>query len=161
MEALDKYFSRGDNPLVSTALRYNGFWNDIGEACKAFLPKGIYYGTYAATGTYAAACVWYTGRREFTTTSPTIKQVLQSKAAQDAMIWHSFATVSLTPLLIAGIKQVCKRAGLGMNACAAIGVVAIPVLVPPIDNLVTAVMNKYYRDQPQPMHWSGLWAWKK
>lgn len=152
--ALDKYLASNDNPLVNTALRYNGFWNDVGEACKSFLPRPLYMASYVATAAYATSCVYYTARRE----SNNPKQVDKVK---DAILWHSLATVSVTPTLIASLKFILKRAGVSKVRCAVIGVASIPLIVPPVDNLVTHVMNRY-RDQPEPLHWSGLYSlWSK
>lgn len=41
------------DPLTSTVLRYFGFVNDVGEACKSFLPRPLYFGSYAVTTAYA------------------------------------------------------------------------------------------------------------
>lgn len=150
--ALDKYLASNDNPLVNTALRYNGFWNDVGEACKSFLPRPLYVASYVATGAYATSCVYYTARRE----SNNPKRVDMVK---DAILWHSLATVSVTPALIAGLKAGLKRAGVSKIPCAVIGVASIPLIVPPVDNLVTILMNKYHREQPEPLHWSGLYSY--
>jgi len=193
-DEVDLYLRSDKDPLNKTILRYNGFWNDIGEALKAFLPKPIYYGSYFVTSAYACASVYYTNRRLYDEYLKKIKE--QTKYAQDSIpyttdvksnddekkmittntidnaIWHFFATITLTPLAIIGIKRstrvmtniVLPRMSdkFKKNVIpSTIGVLSIPLIVPLVDNSVTFTMN-HFRYQPQPYHWTGLYKkWNK
>ncbi|VBB17959.1 mitochondrial fission process protein 1-like [Yasminevirus sp. GU-2018] len=158
----DSYLRGPNQPLISTNLRYFGFVNDVGEALKSFIPKPIYYGTYGITGVYAAGAVYYhnrllTDRDDPRTTAKTV----------DNAVWHTLATVTLTPLVaIPMIKKATKKVLSPTNMSvalktksipAAISILAIPAVVSPVDNGVTWVMNQF-REQPESYHWSGYWS---
>ena len=63
VQKVDAYLRDPSEPLTTSVLRYNGFWNDVGEALKSFLPRSIYIGSYLATGIYAGSAVYYKNQR--------------------------------------------------------------------------------------------------
>jgi len=147
---VDNYLKSDSDPLKNSVLRYNGFWNDLGEACKNFLPKSVYISTYVATGTYAALSVYYTNKRlKENNDSQRIKKTI------DCSIWHFFATVSITPLVISKLKKSIKTNNKWIPSVVGIG--SIPILVPPVDNLTTFVMNQF-RKEKENYHWSGIYS---
>lgn len=174
--SVDCYLRSERDPLTKSALRFNGFWNDGGEALKSFLPKSVYYGTYVATGVYALGAVYYTKKRltdqlneKCPPTDPEHASGMNdiNIKTTDNALWHLFATISLTPLAIAGIKQQTTKALAnqlkisplmrGKIIPGGVGLLMIPVIVPPIDNLVTCIFNLFRTDK-QEYHWSGLYA---
>lgn len=186
---IDKYLIHESDPLTTTLLRYNGFWNNIGEALKTFLPKWIYYGTYVATISYVTTTIYYTNRRAYKKNSHNIcnnielnentenklKNILLNEICKiqvrseiiDNIIWHSLATVSLTPMTIALIKRLIKNylekktnihPFMNIKLIPSfIGILMIGIIVSPIDNAVTYGMNRI-RIEKKPYHWTGIYS---
>lgn len=167
---VDSYLRNENNPLEKSNLRYMGFLNDFGEALKSFLPKPIYYGSYILTGLYAVSAVYYTNRREYDKmnnenllSQDEINKKLKTMTINSS-IWHMLATVSITPLIIITTKKITGKLLTNFRASnftkkmvpSTVGLIAIPIVVPPVDNGVTCGMN-YFTNDKKPYHWSGLY----
>jgi hypothetical protein len=151
MERLNKFDStcrRQDrNFFTQTPARYHGFWNDLGEAGKAFLPKWLYVGTYVATGTYVALDTYYTRAKSLDADEHAIVANLK---ALDTAIWHSGATLITTPVIVnytkKGVTHLLKDTLMSSTAKtkvipACVGIAIIPLIVPVVDHAFHELMN--------------------
>lgn len=168
------------NLLTESALRYLGFVNDVGEACKSLVPKPIYYGTYLVTGLYCMSDILLSPHRiqHKLTTSQDLnteswlfynQHQIRSRKLFDTSIWHFFATLSVTPFIIHKSKPVSKyffsKTSLPPRfqttfGPAIVGLCLIPIIVPPIDNLFHLILNSTWRkpNEKQPLEWHGLYS---
>lgn len=170
----DYLLNNPSDPLTSSGLRYLGFVNDVGEACKAFLPKPLYYGSYAITGGYGLTAVLYS-RARFQqqlikdNVAPEKHASLLMRETIDTSLWHLFATFMVTPYLIHQSKKVsiAALAKTSMSQAmktkilpSAIGLGLIPVLVPPIDNFFHWTLNNLYREahEQRGYSWHGIYS---
>lgn len=169
---MDQLIQRPDNLLTHSVLRYLGFVNDAGEACKSLLPKPLYYGTYLITGGYCVTDIILSKFRlehklGASGVSQQAQKELTTKKMIDTGIWHFFATLAVTPYLIHKSKTVSKRVlsrtSFSPNfkqttGPAMIGLCLIPILVPPVDNLFHWVLNSTIRDHKHPYEWHGIYS---
>jgi hypothetical protein len=175
MDELDKHLRSPEQPLVTQNYRFLGFVNDVGEAMASFLPRSLYIGSYVVTGVYAVAAVYYDRAAlrdkldapSSSARSAAEKGELLNARTLDNALWHTLATVTLTPLIvIPAIKVGAKRllaGSTGLSAAlrekvlpATIAIVSIPAVVSPVDNAVTWGFNQV-RKTPEPYHWTGYW----
>ena len=126
------------------------------------------------TGAYAVAAVYYDNRAlsdrlnaEGKKTADEKRALLTSRTLDNAL-WHSLATVAITPLIvIPAIKVGAKRMLAGRASLSAamrekvlpatIAILSIPAVVSPVDNAVTWGFNQA-RAKPEPYHWTGYWS---
>jgi len=126
-------------------------------------------GTYVVTGVYAAAAVYYDNRcfADKLAAGGGGGQTLLSRTMDNAL-WHTLATVTITPLVvIPAVKVGAKRLLAGRASLSAsmrekvlpatIAILAIPAVVSPVDNATTFAFNQV-RATPEPYHWSGYWG---
>lgn len=172
------YFSSSKQPLVTENWRFFGFVNDVGEALHSFLPKSLYFGSYVITGVYAIGAVYYDRENTKNTLALTDKtedekKSILNKRVVNISLWHLLATVAITPLLVipavkAGTKRlIINRTFMTQHARekvipATVGILSIPAVVSPVDNLVTFGMNEINKNdediQPEKYHWSGYYS---
>ena len=170
------------NVLTESGLRYLGFVNDVGEACKSLIPKPMYYGSYLVTGLYCMSDILLSPSRllhqlktkedvfnpEWIFCNPG-SMSLTNRKMLDTSIWHLFATISVTPFIIHKSKTVSKymlnKTNLPINikttfGPALIGLCLIPIIVPPIDNLFHVILNSSLRHEKekQPIQWHGIYS---
>jgi len=171
-----KFVSHDDRHLVNSSLRYVAFANDLGEGAKSYLPRWLYIGSYAATGGYAFLAIYgdflnkkkdlvkthneSNNKLDSITAIKNIKYELAREVA-DKSIWHAVASVAGTPLVIHQIKHLTEKIFKPKTPAmpAVVGLASIPVIVPPIDNGMTGIMNIFRKpENQQPYHWTGLWS---
>jgi hypothetical protein len=126
------------------------------------------------TGAYAVAAVYYDNRQlsdaldaAAPPTPAAAKRALLTSRTLDNALWHTLATVTITPLVVipaikVGAKRLLSRSTALSQALrekvlpATIAIAAIPLVVSPVDNAVTWGFNQV-REKPEPYHWSGYW----
>lgn len=120
-------------------------------------------------GSYAiGSCINGRLRHQFQSGNNSVELAKTNRITYDMMIWHFFATVSVTPVLIHKSKDLSKKI-LGLMkfsdkkvkfGSSVIGIALIPVLVPPVDNATHYIMNKYFRtaEEQKPYEWHGLYS---
>jgi len=176
LRALDASLRSPAQPLVTQNYRFLGFVNDVGEALHAFLPRSLYLGSYAVTGAYALAAVYYDraclgDRLAAAGAAPSDAAARLNARTADNAAWHALATVAITPLVVipavkAGAVRAFRALAPGLAPAlrdkalpAAVAILAIPAVVSPVDNATTAAFNAVpgLRAAPEPYHWTGYW----
>ena len=125
------------------------------------------------TGVYAVAAVYYdnrllSDRLDAEGAPPAAKSAKLTARTIDNALWHTLATVAITPLVvIPAVKVGAKRMLAGRASLSAamrekvlpatIAILAIPAVVSPVDNAVTWGFNQV-REKPEHYHWTGYWG---
>ncbi|MHB1952231.1 MAG: hypothetical protein ACYCOU_00665 [Sulfobacillus sp.] len=120
--------------------------NDVGEALRGIVPNGLVWSSYAVVAAYAGADV----------VQAAIKARRLNKdpaaAAADAGIFHLFATIAVTPAIVAAACKVTKIAVsrsqkdfIRRFSPSVVGIAIIPLIVPKVDRLVERMMDKHWR----------------
>ncbi|XP_062565496.1 mitochondrial fission process protein 1 [Armigeres subalbatus] len=137
-----------------TAVRYLGYANEIGEAFRPVIKKVFVHASYGIAVAYVLADTADKSRKQYAK-----PEILggglrgAAIASGDTLLWQMFASVIIPGFTINRICWLTKKA-LSMNKVkgpvgkwgpTAIGLLAIPFIIHPIDNGVDMVMDQTYR----------------
>ena len=137
----DAASERDPDALRSGAVRYLGYCNEVGESFKPLVPRWAYVSTYGVAGTYVAAdAAWRS------TVPPPGRSALVEGA--DTLVWQGLASVAVPGFVINRIVWAAAQLSpprFRSFAPTAAGLVAIPLIVRPIDQGVEKFMDAVLR----------------
>ncbi|KAK0176151.1 hypothetical protein PV328_000317 [Microctonus aethiopoides] len=141
-----------------SSLRYLGYTNEVGEAFRSTVPKSVVWLSYIIASGYVIADTLHKGKKEYEKELTGVnknKRVFLS--ASDTLLWQSFASVIIPGFVInricASVRFMQKKSNIlaikHPLISTAIGLMAIPLIIHPIDNGVDHIMDITYRQ------WTG------
>ncbi|XP_046840941.1 mitochondrial fission process protein 1-like [Xenia sp. Carnegie-2017] len=138
-----------------TWMRYLGYANEIGEAFKSHIPKASYLGCYLVASCYAFGdAISKTMAMKKTTEnfSNEVRWRSSTEAFVKALTWQSLASVAIPGFTI---NRICVATGIFLSCyvshiplakrawiTTAVGLVAIPFIIKPIDRSVDFIMEE-------------------
>ncbi|XP_078489610.1 mitochondrial fission process protein 1 isoform X2 [Ciona intestinalis] len=140
-----------------TPLRYMGYANEVGEAFRSMVPRSVVYASYAVASVYVLADASSKGLNSLTVTNTAERKSKGSPvvAFTDALVWQSLASVIIPGFTI---NRICAGATFTLRHIAPkvpimgrkwistiIGLLAIPVIIHPIDRSVDFLMDSSIR----------------
>lgn len=137
-----------------TPVRYLGYANEIGEAFRPVIRKVFVHASYVVAVGYVLADTADKSRKQYA--KPEILGGGARGAAiasGDTLLWQMFASVIIPGFTINRICWLSKKVlsmnkvkgSLGKWAPTALGLLAIPFIIHPIDHGVDLVMDQTYR----------------
>ncbi|XP_051829077.1 mitochondrial fission process protein 1 [Antechinus flavipes] len=147
-----------------TWVRYLGYANEVGEAFRAIVPTSLVWLSYGVASSYVVADAVDKGKKAGAAVSPeTSKTTKMAVAVVDTFVWQALASVAIPGFTInrlcAASLYVLGRATRWPLAArkwttTAVGLMAIPVIIHPIDRSVDFLMDsslrKIYPSQEKP-----------
>ncbi|XP_023162273.1 mitochondrial fission process protein 1 [Drosophila hydei] len=131
-----------------TFLRYMGYSNEVGEAFRPLLPKSIIAASYGMAVGYVCTDTFDKALRH-QMAGGSDRQV--ALVGADVFTWQMFASVIIPGLTINRITAVSRMllkkspSLVGKTLPTLIGLISIPLIVHPIDNMVDRIMDATYR----------------
>ncbi|KAF5301098.1 hypothetical protein FQA39_LY10917 [Lamprigera yunnana] len=133
-----------------TPLRFLGYANEIGEAFRSIIGNRMVTATYGISIAYVLSDTVSKTRQELAQQKTrNLKKVLF--VATDTLLWQMFASVIIPGI---AINRICSFFNNRLNklpspvrkwTVAGIGIMAIPIIVAPIDNFVDDVLDVTFR----------------
>ncbi|XP_074150182.1 mitochondrial fission process protein 1 [Sminthopsis crassicaudata] len=147
-----------------TWVRYLGYANEVGEAFRAIVPTSLVWLSYGVASSYVVADAVDKGKKAGAAASPeTSKTTKMAVAVVDTFVWQALASVAIPGFTInrlcAASLYVLGRATRWPLAArkwttTAVGLMAIPVIIHPIDRsvdfLLDSSLRKIYPSQEKP-----------
>uniref|UniRef100_A0A4X2KR83 Mitochondrial fission process protein 1 n=2 Tax=Vombatus ursinus TaxID=29139 RepID=A0A4X2KR83_VOMUR len=147
-----------------TWVRYLGYANEVGEAFRAIVPTSVVWLSYGVASSYVVADAVDKGKKTRAALSPESGRTAKvAVAVMDTFIWQALASVAIPGFTInrlcATSLYVLSRATSWPLAArkwttTALGLMAIPVIIHPIDRSVDFLMDsslrKLYPSQEKP-----------
>nr|CAB3264048.1 mitochondrial fission process protein 1 [Phallusia mammillata] len=140
-----------------TPLRYLGYANEVGEAFRSLVPKSFVWASYMVASTYVLADATSKCHYALEKSKAPSNNAVTSPPASfvDALVWQSFASVIIPGITI---NRLCAGMLFGLRKTIPIlpltahkwistisGLLAIPIIIHPIDRSVDVVMNNSLR----------------
>lgn len=133
-----------------TWIRYLGYSNELGESFRSVVPLSVVKASYAVAFSYVLAD---TADKSIKMSKKTTSPKRIAVTAGDALLWQTFASVVIPGYTINRLcafsehvlkvlkwpKSVSKWITVG------VGLASIPIIIHPIDSVVTIGMNLTYR----------------
>ncbi|KAK2581922.1 hypothetical protein KPH14_002377 [Odynerus spinipes] len=145
-----------------TPVRYLGYANEVGEAFRNLIPKYLVWLSYGVSSGYVLADTADKSYRVYKTDASPEKTKRVTLSAVDTLLWQSFASVIIPGFTINRLCAAVTYAQRKTANCALknpwiptlLGLISIPIIIHPIDNLVEGAMNatfrKWVRHHPKP-----------
>ncbi|XP_072456066.1 mitochondrial fission process protein 1 [Notamacropus eugenii] len=147
-----------------TWVRYLGYANEVGEAFRAIVPTSVVWLSYGVASSYVVADAVDKGKKAGAALSPESGRTTKmAVAVVDTFVWQALASVAIPGFTInrlcAASLYVLSRATSWPLAArkwttTALGLMAIPVIIHPIDRSVDFLMDsslrKIYPSQKKP-----------
>ena len=134
-----------------TGVRYMGYANELGEAFRPIFPK-LVVPSYGVSFSYVFFDTYDKASKANVATKGDRKAI--AEAAIDTLLWQSFASVIIPGFVIhavvdaatAGTKKIAKMPRLAKRwGPTALGLLAIPLIIHPIDHFVDWAMDSTVR----------------
>ncbi|XP_074062442.1 mitochondrial fission process protein 1 [Macrotis lagotis] len=147
-----------------TWLRYLGYANEVGEAFRAIVPTSMVWLSYGVASSYVVADAVDKGKKAGAAPSPESGRTTKmAVAVVDTFVWQALASVAIPGFTInrlcAASLYILSRATKWPLAArkwttTALGLMAIPIIIHPIDRSVDFLMDsslrKIYPSQEKP-----------
>lgn len=130
-----------------------GYANEVGEAFRSKVPKSIVWGSYGVSICYVLADTSDKALKTLRSNTDSQRTKSVALSVMDTFLWQMSASVIVPGFTInricAGVQFLQKKSN---NALfrnkwlpTAIGLIAIPFIIHPIDDMVDKTMNMTYR----------------
>ncbi|KAL6049276.1 Mitochondrial fission process protein 1 [Balamuthia mandrillaris] len=150
--------AQGKDLYRDTPVRFLGYANELGEACRPILPVSIVWGSYAVACLYILADTRDKAKRAYNNPqnqmTPIERKATAVERATDTILWQFFASLTIPSLIV---NRTCKLASHVLNRAPSLspssrrwgstlaGLLAIPFIVQPIDHGVHWAMDSSIR----------------
>ncbi|GAB0088070.1 Mitochondrial 18 kDa protein [Sergentomyia squamirostris] len=148
---LKQSFSHEKDFYRETPARYLGYTNEVGEAFRPLIKKIFVHLSYGIAVSYVCADAYDKSSKVYKRPSGGTKAA--AITAGDVLIWQLLASVIIPGFTI---NRICWGTGKLLKMAhqkgvvkkwipTCVGLISIPAIIHPIDNLVDVLMDKTYR----------------
>ncbi|XP_063171347.1 mitochondrial fission process protein 1 isoform X3 [Candoia aspera] len=153
------------DPYRDTWLRYLGYANEVGESFRALVPVSVVWASYGVATAYVTADAVDKGKKAAAAAKPLEegRTTRTAVAVVDTFIWQGLASVVIPGFTI---NRICAGSLYLMGSLtrwplpvrkwttAAVGLMAIPFIIKPIDRsvdfLLDSSLRKLYKNEEKP-----------
>eukprot|EP00040_Diaphanoeca_grandis_P027665 m.158003 g.158003 ORF g.158003 m.158003 type:complete len:212 (+) comp31071_c0_seq2:160-795(+) len=137
--------------LRDTPLRLLGYFNEGGEAFKAFISRRLYVGTYIVASTYCATDAISKGAAVYNDFEAPGNIAKTVEKVAETSVWQGLASVIIPGFTINRVvfftTKLMKNAPARPRAIVptAVGLITIPLIVTPIDRMIDEFISHAYK----------------
>ena len=145
-----KIHAKAVDPYRDTSLRYMGYANEVGEAFTAFIPEWGVPASYCVAASYVMFDTIDKGQKAYETADEETKIQDALKVSAETMTWQMLASVFWPGSIIRVIvnmsdtmlaNKLTENEQFAHVLATLFGLVAIPMIIKPIDTTVDKVME--------------------